>query len=127
MTRTLPTEATLDLLAQFAGVSDYWSPRVVAQVNDQYVKVARLLGDFPWHHHEGEDELFLVLRGRLRLEFRGHVADLGPGQCCVVRRGVEHRPVCAEECWVVLIETVTTRHTGDLVTDRMRSIEDQLA
>ena len=127
MTRTLPTEETLDLLAQFAGVSDYWSPRVVAQVNDQYVKVARLLGDFPWHYHEGEDELFLVLRGRLRLEFRGHVADLGPGQCCVVRRGVEHRPVCAEECWVVLIETVTTRHTGDLVTDRTRSIEDQLA
>jgi mannose-6-phosphate isomerase-like protein (cupin superfamily) len=127
VTPVLPTEETLDLLAQFARVHDYWSPKVVAQVNDQYVKVARLLGDFPWHHHEAEDELFLVLRGRLRLEFRDHVAEVGPGQCCVVRRGVEHRPVCAEECWVVLIETVTTRHTGNLVTDRTRSIDDQLA
>lgn len=127
MTRALPTEQSLDLLAQFDALSEYWSPRVVAQVNDQYVKVARLLGEFPWHQHEAEDELFLVLRGRLRLEFRDHVVDLDPGQCCVVRRGVEHRPACPEECWVVLIETVTTTHTGTLVTDRTRSIDDQLA
>ena len=89
--------------------------------------MARLLGELDWHHHAAEDELFWVLRGRLRLEFRDHVADLGPGQCCVVPRGVEHHPVAAEECWIVLVETVTTRHTGDVTTGRTRSIDEQLA
>jgi len=127
MAGALPMAQTIDLLAQFDRVTDYWSPKVVAQVNDQYVKVARLLGELDWHHHAAEDELFWVLRGRLRLEFRDHVADLGPGQCCVVPRGVEHHPVAAEECWIVLVETVTTRHTGDVTTGRTRSIEEQLA
>jgi len=127
MAGALPMAQTIDLLAQFDRVTDYWSPKVVAQVNDQYVKVARLLGELDWHHHAAEDELFWVLRGRLRLEFRDHVADLGPGQCCVVPRGVEHHPVAAEECWIVLVETVTTRHTGDVTTGRTRSIDEQLA
>jgi len=127
MAGALPMAQTIDLLAQFDRVTDYWSPKVVAQVNDQYVKVVRLLGELDWHHHAAEDELFWVLRGRLRLEFRDHVADLGPGQCCVVPRGVEHHPVAAEECWIVLVETVTTRHTGDVTTGRTRSIDEQLA
>jgi mannose-6-phosphate isomerase-like protein (cupin superfamily) len=80
-----------------------------------------------WHAHAGEDELFWVLRGRLRLEFRDRVTELSAGECCVVPRGVEHHPVAAEECWIVLIETVTTRHTGDRVTAQTRSIEEQLA
>ncbi|MEP7177155.1 MAG: cupin domain-containing protein, partial [Gemmatimonadales bacterium] len=105
----------------------YWSPKVVVQVNDQYVKVAKLLGQMDWHHHADEDELFWVVRGRLRLEFRDHVVELREGQCCVVPRGVEHHPVAAEECWIVLIETVTTRHTGDRVTAETRSIDEQLA
>jgi len=127
MAGALPMAQTIDLLAQFDRVTDYWSPKVVAQVNDQYVKVARLLGELDWHHHAAEDELFWVLRGRLRLEFRDHVADLGPGQCCVVPRGSEHHPVAAEECWIVLVETVTTRHTGEVTTGRTSSIEEQLA
>lgn len=120
-------EQTIDLLTQFDRVTGYWSPKVVAQVNDQYVKVAKLLGEMDWHHHANEDELFWVLRGRLRLEFRDHVVELREGQCCVVPRGVEHHPVAAEECWIVLIETVTTRHTGDRVTAETRSIDEQLA
>ena len=121
-----PMAQAIDLLEQFARVTEHWSPKVVARVNDQYVKVAKLLGDFPWHHHADEDELFWVLRGHLRLEFRDHVIELEPGQCCVVPRGVEHRPVSAEESWIVLVETVTTRHTGNLTTPRTRSIEEQL-
>ncbi|MEP6686819.1 MAG: cupin domain-containing protein [Gemmatimonadales bacterium] len=123
----LPTAQAIDILAQFARVTDFWSPKVVAQVNDQYLKVARLLGEMDWHQHAAEDELFWVLRGRLRLEFRGHVVELEPGQCCVVPRGVEHHPVAPEECWLVLVETVTTLHTGDRVTPQTRSIADQLA
>ncbi|MEO7476680.1 MAG: cupin domain-containing protein [Gemmatimonadales bacterium] len=120
-------EQTIDLLTQFDRVTGYWSPKVVVQVNDQYVKVAKLLGQMDWHHHADEDELFWVVRGRLRLEFRDHVVELREGQCCVVPRGVEHHPVAAEECWIVLIETVTTRHTGDRVTAETRSIDEQLA
>ncbi|MEO6057596.1 MAG: cupin domain-containing protein [Gemmatimonadales bacterium] len=120
-------EQTIDLLTQFDRVTGYWSPKVVAQVNDQYVKVAKLLGEMDWHHHANEDELFWVLRGRLRLEFRDHAVEMREGQCCVVPRGVEHHPVAAEECWIVLIETVTTRHTGDRVTAATRSIDEQLA
>lgn len=127
MTRSLPVRVAIDVLAQFERVADLWSPKVVAQVNDQYVKVARLLGEMDWHAHAEEDELFWVLRGRMRLEFRDGVAELSAGQCCVVPRGVEHHPVAEEECWIVLIETVTTRHTGDRVTSRTRSIEEQLA
>ena len=126
-TLPLPTAQAVDILARFARVADHWSPKVVAQVNDQYVKVARLLGEMDWHQHADEDELFWVLRGRLRLEFRDHVVALEPGQCCVVPRGVEHHPVAAEECWIVLVETATTLHTGDRVTPQTRSIEEQLA
>lgn len=110
------------------GLTDYWSPKVVGRVNDQYVKVAKLLGQLAWHRHDDEDELFQVVRGRLRIEFEGGAETvLNPGEFCVVPRGVLHNPVAEEECWIVLIETVTTRHTGDVETPRTRSIEEQLA
>lgn len=127
MTSLRPVGQPIDILAQFERVTDYWSPKVVAQVNDQYVKVAKLLGEMDWHRHPDEDELFWVLRGRLRLEFRDHVVELEEGQCCVVPRGVEHHPVAVAECWIVLVETTTTRHTGDRITAQTRSIEEQLA
>ena len=127
MTGLRPVEQAIDVLAQFDRVTEYWSPKVIAQANNQYVKVAKLLGEMEWHRHAGEDELFWVLRGRLRLEFRDHVAELAEGPCCVVPRGVEHHPVAAEECWIALVETVTTRHTGERTTSQTRSIEDQLA
>ena len=127
MTTGLPLQVPIEVLAQFERVTDYWSPKVIARVNDQYVKVARLLGEMDWHSHADEDELFWVLRGRLRLEFRDGAAELGPGQCCVVPRGREHHPVAAEETWIVLIESVTTRHTGDRITAQTRSIDEQLA
>ena len=76
---TLPTAQAIDILAQFGRVTDFWSPKVIAQVNDQYVKVARLLGEMDWHQHAAEDELFWVVRGRLRLEFRDHAVELEPG------------------------------------------------
>ncbi|MBB3951850.1 cupin domain-containing protein [Aureimonas jatrophae] len=115
------------LMSAVHAVTEYWSPKVVGRVNDQYVKVAKLLGELVWHRHEDEDELFQVLRGRLRIQFEGgRETVLEAGEFCVVPRGVLHNPVAEEECWIVLIETVTTKHTGDVATPRSKSIEQQL-
>lgn len=112
-----------------AAVPELWSPRVVAQVNDQYVKVARVQGEFPWHAHEAEDELFLVLKGALtigRAPEDGGPVLLAPGQMFVVPRGVRHNTAAAEETWIALVETVTTQHTGAEQTPMTRSIAEQL-
>lgn len=108
-------------------VDEHWTPRVVGRVNDQYVKVAKLLGELVWHAHDAEDELFLVVYGDLRIQLES--ADdvrLGPGQFFVVPKGVRHNPVAEHEVGIVLIETVTTAHTGSEQTDRTVPIERQL-
>lgn len=117
----------VDLLDVAEGLDELWSPRVVAQVADQYVKVARVHGAFPWHAHEGEDELFLILSGSLRLEIEGAAAvELSTGQVYVVPAGVRHRPIADEPCAIALIEPVGTKHTGDVDSPLSRSIEEQL-
>ncbi len=115
-----------NLAGAFDDIAEYWSPKVIGRVNDQYVKATKLKGELVWHAHEREDELFLVMRGRLRIEFEDHSVELGAGEFLTVPRGVRHNPVAEEECWIVLIETVTTLHTGDAVTERTRSIAEQL-
>ena len=110
-----PRPFSLD--GKFALIHDYWQPRIVGELNGQQVKLAKLLGEFVWHHHAHEDELFLVHRGRLRMEFRDHVVELGPGEVIIVPRGVEHRPVADEVVEVVLFEPAGTRNTGELVND----------
>jgi mannose-6-phosphate isomerase-like protein (cupin superfamily) len=117
----------VNLLSSFDRVTEYWSPKVVGQVNDQYIKVAKLKGQLTWHSHAEEDELFFLMRGHLRIEFEGHAVELQEGDFLTVPRGVMHNPVAEEECWIVLIETVTTKHTGDVQTEKTRSIEEQLS
>ena len=108
-------------------VTEHWTPRVVGRVNDQYVKVAKLLGELVWHAHDAEDELFLVVYGTLRIQLEGdREVSLSPGQFYVVPKGVQHNPVADEEVGIVLIETVTTSHTGSVESDRSVSIERQL-
>ena len=115
-------------LEQAAGALDeLWSPRVVARVSDQYVKVAKVQGEFVWHAHEDEDELFLILRGSLRIQMEEGDVVLEAGDLFVVPAGVRHNPVADEECWLALIESVRTKHTGDVVTHQTRSIEEQLS
>lgn len=109
-----------------ASLDELWSPRVIAEVDDAYVKVARVQGTLAWHAHAGEDELFLVLRGRLRIETDAGPVELGPGQMTVIPRGLRHNPVAEEECLLMLVERKSTRHTGDEVTDRTRSLAEQL-
>lgn len=117
---------TVNLLNAFELVDEYWSPRVVGQVNDQYVKIAKLLGTFTWHKHDDEDELFYVLRGSLVIEYEDDQVVLNEGDFHVVPKGLMHNPIAKEECWVALIESVSTKHTGDVITDRTKSIEQQL-
>jgi mannose-6-phosphate isomerase-like protein (cupin superfamily) len=109
-----------------AALVELWSPRVVAEVDDAYVKVARIRGTLAWHSHQHEDELFLVLKGSMRIELEDRVVELREGEMYVVPKGVRHNPVADDECHVLLVERKSTLHTGDVVTDRTRSIEDQL-
>jgi quercetin dioxygenase-like cupin family protein len=110
-----------------ANLIDHWSPRVIAEVDNSYVKVAKVKGVLTWHSHALEDELFLVLKGRLRIEMEGRTVTLSEGELFVVPKGVRHNPVADEECHILLFERKTTAHTGDVVTDKTRSIEEQLA
>ncbi len=107
-------------------VHELWSPRVIGQVNDQYVKIAKLKGEFVWHRHDDEDELFLVVKGRLIIQFETGDVALEAGDFHIVPKGVLHNPIAAEECWVMLIESVTTKHTGDVVTPLTKTIAQQL-
>ena len=106
------------LAEKFAAFSESWRPRIVAELNGQEVKVVRLLGAFTWHRHEHEDELFLVWQGGFRMEFRDRPAvELRAGDCLVVPRGVEHRPVADEEALVIVFEPAGVRNTGNVVDE----------
>ncbi|WP_458070497.1 cupin domain-containing protein [Rhodanobacter sp. BL-MT-08] len=109
-----------------AALTEYWSPRVVGELEDNYIKVAKVHGSLCWHSHDDEDELFLVLKGHLRIELENAEAiELDQGEMFVVPKGVRHNPVAAEECHILLIERKSTLHTGDVVMDKTRSLAEQ--
>lgn len=107
-------------------LTELWSPRVVGEVDDAFVKVAKVQGSLAWHSHAQEDELFLVLKGRLRIELEDGAVTLEEGDLYIVPKGVRHNPVAEEECHLLLVERKTTRHTGEVETARTRSIAEQL-
>src|SRR5204862_5128238 len=109
---------SVNLAEKFRLFDEYWSPKIVGELNDAYVKLVKVKGEFVWHHHEREDELFLVLKGRLRIELRDRPLDLREGELAVIPSGVEHRPVAAEEAHVLLLEPKTTVNTGQVRGDR---------
>jgi len=102
----------VNLAQKFSAFSEHWRPKIVGELNDQEVKLVKFQGVFPWHHHEQEDELFLVWRGRMRIEFRERVVELNPGEFLIVPRGIEHRTAADEEAQVLLFEPAATRNTG---------------
>ena len=108
----------VDLREKLALFSEPWSPRIVAELNGQHVKLVKLKGEFVWHHHEHEDELFLVLHGRMQIHLRDRIVHLGEGELFVVPRGIEHKPVAEAEAHVLLLEPATTLNTGNLRNDR---------
>jgi mannose-6-phosphate isomerase-like protein (cupin superfamily) len=109
---------TINLGDKFSRFTDYCNPRVIGEVNDCHVKAVKLKGEFIWHHHDNEDELFLVVKGTLRMKFRGREAIVNEGEFVVVPRGVEHCPVADEEVHIVLIEPKSTRNTGNINNER---------
>ena len=116
----------VSVLSAAAGLQEKWSPRVIAEVDDAYVKVAKVQGQLQWHTHDNEDEFFLVLKGHLRIELDDGTVELREGESFVVPKGVRHNPVADSECHILLIERKSTLHTGDTVTENTRSIADQL-
>ncbi|MBB5359498.1 quercetin dioxygenase-like cupin family protein [Rhodanobacter sp. ANJX3] len=110
-----------------AALTEYWSPRVVGELEENYIKVAKVHGSLCWHSHDDEDELFLVLKGHLRIELENAEAiELDQGEMFVVPKGVRHNPVASDECHILLIERKSTLHTGDVVMDKTRSLAEQL-
>ena len=104
--------------------SEHWKPKIVGELNGQQVKLVKFQGDFVWHHHDAEDELFLVVKGRFRMEFRDRNVWVEEGEFLIVPRGVEHRPVAEEECWILLFEPGSTLNTGNVVNERtLRELE----
>jgi mannose-6-phosphate isomerase-like protein (cupin superfamily) len=114
----------INLRDKFSIINDHWNPRIAAELNGQYVKLVKFQGPFTWHHHETEDELFLVVKGRFRMEFREDGAEksvlVEAGELIVVPHGVEHRPVADEECEVVLFEPALTLNTGNTENELTR-------
>jgi len=109
---------TINLKEKFSRFSDYCKPRIIGEMNDCHVKAVKLKGEFIWHHHENEDELFLVVKGTLRMKFRDHEVVVREGEFIIVPRGAEHCPVADEEVHVVLIEPKSTLNTGNITNER---------
>jgi mannose-6-phosphate isomerase-like protein (cupin superfamily) len=110
----------INLNEKLSRVKDFWSPTIIGELNDSYVKIVKFTGEFVWHHHDDEDEMFLVVKGRLRMHFRDREVAVRPGEFIIVPKGVEHKPEANEEVHVVLIEPKTTLNTGNVRNERTR-------
>mgnify|MGYP003574984568 FL=1 len=116
----------VNLLQKFELFNDHWSPKVAGELNGQQVKLAKLKGEFVWHHHEGEDELFYVVKGFLKILLRDKSIELREGEFVIIPRGVEHLPVAEEEVWVLLFEPATTLNTGNTVNEKTKKDLEQI-
>lgn len=104
----------VSLAEKLASFSEHWVPKVVGELNGQYVKVVKFQGEYVWHHHANEDELFLVIDGHIEIHFRDHIVPLDSGEFCIVPRGVDHKPVASKSASVLLFEPASTRNTGNV-------------
>ena len=109
---------TVNLGEKFRSFTDQWSPKIVGEINDSYVKAVKLQGEFVWHHHEQEDEMFLVVKGALRMKFRDHEEVIREGEFIIVPHGTEHLPIADEEAQVLLLEPKSTLNTGNITNER---------
>src|SRR5207237_9307717 len=109
---------SVNLAQKFTLFDDYWSPKIAGELNDAYVKLVKLKGEFVWHHHAGEDEMFLVIKGRLLMRLRDRDLHLDEGEFVIIPRGVEHLPIADDDCHVLLLEPKTTLNTGQITTER---------
>jgi mannose-6-phosphate isomerase-like protein (cupin superfamily) len=115
----------INLIDKFSKVDGYWKPKIVAEMNGQYVKIAKFKGEFIWHSHAAEDVFFQVVKGQIQIHLRDDIVDLLEGECFVVPKGAEHMPVAHEEAWVMMLEPVSTQQTGEYLTEATVTIEQQ--
>jgi mannose-6-phosphate isomerase-like protein (cupin superfamily) len=108
----------INVAEKFSRINEMWSPKILGEVNDSYIKAVKFIGEFVWHHHENEDEMFMVISGQLRMKFRDREEIVGPGEFIVVPRGVEHLPVSDQETQVLLFEPKSTLNTGNVRNER---------
>lgn len=116
----------VNLNQKFQLFSEHWSPKIVGELNGQHVKLAKLKGEFVWHKHEHEDELFFVVKGRLNMEYRDKTVVVNENEFLIVPRGIEHKPVANEEVWVMLFEPTTTLNTGDIESELTKPVLDRI-
>ena len=116
----------INIKDKFRLFDEQWSPKIIGQLNGQDVKLAKLEGEFVWHDHKDEDELFYVVKGHLIIEFRDKIVSLDEGDMIVVPRGVEHKPIAKEEVWVLLFEPSDIKHTGDVVHEYTKEKFDKI-
>ena len=108
----------INVAEKFSRINDMWSPKILGEVNDSYIKAVKFIGEFVWHHHDNEDEMFMVISGKLRMKFRDREEVVGPGEFIIVPRGVEHLPVSDQETQVLLFEPKSTLNTGNVRNER---------
>jgi mannose-6-phosphate isomerase-like protein (cupin superfamily) len=108
---------TITLNEKFNQINDWWKPRIITELNGQQVKISKVKGEFVWHDHKNEDELFFIIKGTLKMMFRDKTVEVKEGEMIVVPMGVEHKPVADEEVWMILFEPNNIKHTGDVVSD----------
>lgn len=116
----------ISLAAKLDAISEYWDPKIVAELNGQHVKLAKIKGEFIWHHHEQEDELFLMLKGRMTMHLRDGPVELEEGDCLLVPKGVEHKPAATEEAHILMFEPAGTLNTGNIDNERTRSAPEHI-
>jgi mannose-6-phosphate isomerase-like protein (cupin superfamily) len=113
---------TISLAQKFSGIHEYWSPKIAGEINDSYVKLVKFRGEFMWHHHDNEDEMFLIVKGTMRMKIRDGRGEreerVGPGEFIIIPRGVEHMPIADEEVHCVLLEPKSTLNTGNVRNER---------
>ena len=117
---------TVNIAQKFSQFNELWSPKILGEINDSYIKAVKVAGEFVWHHHDDEDEMFLVVKGQLRMKFRDHEELVRPGEFIIVPRGVEHLPVSDEETQVLLFEPKSTLNTGNVTNERTLAQLDKL-
>lgn len=116
----------VNISSKFDQFNDFYNPRIIGELNGQHVKAVKLKGEFIWHHHEKEDELFLVIKGKLKMEFREKTVEVSPGEFIIVPRGIEHKPVAEEEVHILLFEPDSTVNTGNVDNERTRKNIDKI-
>ena len=107
----------INLMSKFSLIKEDWTPKIIGELNNQFVKLCKLKGDFVWHSHKDEDELFHVIKGKLKMQYRDKSVEVLPGEIIIVPKGVEHCPSAEEETWILLFEPISTKHTGSIVTE----------